>query len=176
MLFDKTMLSGVYIITLEPKKDERGFFARSFCKKELSQHNLHTEFVQCNISFNPQKGTLRGLHYQSDPHGEVKIVSCRRGAIFDVAVDIRKNSETFGQWFGIELTESNNRSLYIPTGFAHGYQTLCADTEVFYHVGSYYEPDASQGIRWDDPNLKINWPEKNAIISDRDKKLPELFI
>lgn len=172
MLFEKTDLPGVYIISLELREDERGFFARSFCKKEMEQYGLQSDFVQCNISYNHQKGTLRGLHYQIAPHSEVKIVSCRRGAIFDVIVDIRKTSVTYGKWIGIELSEKNHQAVYIPEGFAHGFQTLCDDSEVFYHMGNYYYPGAAKGIRWNDPQLAIDWPSQDIIMSGQDKVLP----
>lgn len=175
MLFDKTELDGVFIIQLELKADERGFFARSFCKRELEQIGLQNDFVQCNISFNHQKGTLRGLHYQAHPYGEVKIVSCRRGAIYDVIVDVRKNSATYGKWISIELTEQNNKSIYIPEGFAHGFQTLSDNSEVSYHMGNYYYPSAASGIRWNDPQLGIMWPSAEIIISEQDKNLPGLL-
>ena len=169
MIYKETSLSGAYVISLKPKKDERGFFARTFCKLEMEKFGLHTEFVQCNISCNYKKGTLRGLHYQADPFGEIKIVSCRRGAIFDVIVDIRNESETYGQFFTIELSVDNYQALYVPTGFAHGFQTLTDETEVFYLMGNYYELAAARGIRWDDPKLNIPWPENNKIISEQDK-------
>jgi len=172
MLFEKTKLSGAFIITLEPIEDTRGFFARSFCRKELEKQGLHGEFVQTNISYNHKKGTLRGLHYQVPPHGEVKIVSCRRGAVYDVIVDIRENSPTYRQWIGVELSSENYRAIYIPDGFAHGFQTLCDQVELHYLMGNYYIPSASSGICWDDPSLAIPWPNQDKIISEQDKKLP----
>lgn len=172
MIFEETQLHGAYLITLQPMVDERGFFARTFCKNEFEQHGLHNNFVQANISYNQKKGTLRGLHYQEYPHGEVKIVTCHRGAIFDVIVDIRKNSPTYGQWISVELTADNYRALYIPEGFAHGFQTLCDDVEVFYQMGNYYVASAANGIRWNDPTLGITWPSQNSIISERDKNFP----
>jgi dTDP-4-dehydrorhamnose 3,5-epimerase len=176
MLYKETNLPGAYIITLQPKEDERGFFARTFCKKEMEQYRLHTNFVQCNVSYNRKKGTLRGLHFQAAPHGEVKIVSCHRGVLFDVIVDIRKESPTYGKWFGIELSADNHQALYVPEGFAHGFQTLTDDVEVFYLMGNFYEPTAARGIRWDDASIGIEWPVKNPIMSEQDKKFPELAI
>lgn len=174
MLFTQTKFAGVFLITLQPMEDERGFFARSFCKQELEQAGLSSDFVQCNISFNHKKATIRGLHYQQTPHEEIKIVSCRRGAIFDVVVDIRKDSTTFGEWLGMELSEKNNQALYIPHGFAHGFQTLLDETEVFYHMGNYYCKNAAHGICWNDPHLAIHWPYPVSIISEVDKNLPRL--
>lgn len=176
MLFEETTLSGAFIITLQLIQDERGFFMRSFCKKELEKFGLQSTFVQCNISYNHKKGTRRGLHYQAFPHEEIKIVSCRRGAIYDVIVDIRKTSATYGKWFGIELSAQNNRALYVPVGFAHGFQTLCDDVEVSYFMGNYYYPEAARGIRCDDPQLAVIWPaSENNIMSENDKNLPRFI-
>lgn len=172
MLFNETSLAGAFIITLEPVYDERGFFARSFCKKELEEHCLHTDFVQCNISYNQKKGTVRGLHYQIPPYEEVKIVSCRKGTIFDVIVDIRPHSPTFGKWACVELSAKNNQALYVPKGIAHGFQTLTDEVEVFYLMGHYYYSESARGIRWDDSTLNILWPHKDIIISDRDRNFP----
>lgn len=176
MLFEEVYLSGAFIITLEPIHDERGFFARSFCKKELEERGLQSDFVQCNISHNHKKSTLRGLHYQIPPHEEVKIVSCRQGAIYDVIVDIRPDSPTLGRWMGIELSSENHRALYIPQGFAHGFQTLSDDAEVFYLMGDYYHPQAARGIRWNDEALAITWPNKDIIMSQRDRCFPGLIL
>lgn len=175
MHFIETKLKGAYCITLDPNQDERGYFARTFCKKEFDNLGLHNDFVQCNLSYNRKKGTLRGLHYQLSPHEEVKIVSCRKGAIFDVIVDMRHGSETYGQWFSVELSEQNKKSLYIPAGFAHGFQTLVDETEVYYQMGQYYVPDSARGIIWSDQSLKITWPIDNPIISERDKSFPGLM-
>ncbi len=175
MKFNETKFSGVYLITLNPYLDERGFFARNFCKQEMAKHGLHSDFVQCNISYNRKKGTVRGLHYQIAPHEEVKIVTCIRGCIFDVVVDVRKNSSTYGQWLNVELSAENHHALYIPAGLAHGFQTQTDDAEVFYWMGNYYEPSAARGIRWNDPNLGIAWPESCTLISDKDQSFPEFF-
>lgn len=175
MRFQSLSLKGAYLISLDPKKDERGYFARTFCKNELIEKGLVGDFVQCNLSFNHKQGTLRGLHFQIPPFEEVKIVSCRKGIIFDVIVDIRKSSPTFGHWLGIELSAANQQSLYIPAGFAHGFQTLTDNAEVFYFMGNEYYPDAARGIRFDDPSIGIQWPSSNIIISEKDRQLPRLF-
>lgn len=172
MVFEETRLAGAFIITLNPAHDERGFFARSFCKQTLEKRGLHSDFVQCNISYNHKKGTVRGLHYQVPPHEEVKIVSCRRGSLYDVIVDVRPYSPTFGQWECITLSEQHHQSLYIPAGFAHGFQTLTDETEVFYLMGHYYYPEAARGIRWDDKTLNIPWPQEVIMMSERDKQFP----
>lgn len=171
--FQEINLSGAYILTRKPIYDERGFFARFFCKKEMEAMSLQSEFVQCNLSFSEKKGTLRGLHYQLPPYAEVKIVSCLRGAIYDVIVDIRKDSPTYGKWFAMELTAQKPQTLYIPQGFAHGFQTLCDDTEVFYLVGNYYHAAANTGLRWNDPKLNIAWPLAVSIISEQDKNFAD---
>ena len=169
MIFNETPLAGAYVIELERFEDERGFFARTFCAREFRQHDLNAEFVQCNVSHNGRKGTLRGMHYQIGPHSEVKLIRCTRGGIFDVIVDIRKDSESYGQWFGIELDADTRRLLYVPEGLAHGFITLVDDTEVFYQMGSYHEPEAARGFRWNDPQFKIQWPFPPAVISSRDE-------
>lgn len=170
MIFKETKVKGAYIIEIEPIEDERGFFARSCCKKELEEHGLNFNLVQCNISFNKKKGTLRGMHYQIWPYQEVKLVRCIRGAISDVIIDIRPDSSTFKQWISIELTENNRKILYIPKGFAHGFQTLEDNTEVFYQVSEFYHPECQRGIRWNDLSFNIKWPyEKNRIISVKDR-------
>ncbi len=176
MLFTETALSGAFILTLDPIRDSRGFFARSFCQKEFARHGINFEVVQCNISFNQRKGTLRGLHYQKDPYGESKVVFCRRGAIYDVIVDLRKASPTYGKWISIELSEKNNLALYIPQGFAHGFQTLCDDTELFYLMGNYFHPGVATGVCWNDPSLDIFWPNRSPIMSDNDENLPYFLL
>ena len=165
MKFTETKLKGAYVIEIEPLEDERGFFSRCFCKKEFEKLGLNSDMVQSNISFNHKAGTLRGMHYQKPPYEEVKIVSCHVGAIYDVIVDIRPASETYLQWFGVELSAENHKMLYIPTEFAHGYQTLVDKTLVFYAQG--YEA----AISWNDPLIGIKWPEcENRIISEKDSK------
>lgn len=174
MKFLPTPLAGAYLVELEPLEDERGFFARSFCQNEFRALGLDPVVAQCNVSFNRRRGTLRGLHYQAEPHAEAKLVRCTRGAIWDVIVDLRSNSPTARQWFAAELTAENRRSLYVPAGFAHGFQTLADDTEVFYQMSEFYHPEAARGIRWDDPVLAIPWPIKDAVVSPRDRGFPRL--
>jgi len=170
MKFTETKLKGAYIIEIEPMEDERGFFARSFCKEEFEKLGLNSEIVQCNVSYNKKAGTLRGMHFQRKPYCETKIVSCIKGAIYDVIIDLRENSETFCKWEAVELTGNNFKMLYIPEGFAHGFQTLVDDTIVYYQMGNYYNSDYSDGVRWDDPAFDIKWLEcDNRIISDKDK-------
>ena len=169
MIFKELSISGVYLISLEKYEDERGFFARSFCQKEFLEHGLCTEFVQCNLSYNKKKGTLRGMHYQIPPYEEVKVVSCIQGAIYDVALDIRKNSETYGTWVAAELSAKNHQMLYIPAGLAHGFQSLQDDSVVYYQMGAFYQSRASAGLRYDDDRFKIHWPIVNKIISEKDR-------
>lgn len=168
MKFTETPLKGAFVIEIEPIEDERGFFARTYCEKEFKEHGIEANFVQNNISSNKYKGTLRGIHYQAAPFEEDKLVSCVSGAIFDVIVDIRPESSTCNKWFSVELTQSNKKLLYIPHGFAHGFQTLENNCDVFYQMGSEYMPDAARGIRWDDTTFGIEWPLKIARISDKD--------
>ena len=174
MKFIKTTLHGVYLIHLEPIEDERGFFARSWCQREFALRGLSTIVSQCNISFNRKCGTLRGMHYQASPYEEVKLVQCIRGSIFDVVIDLRLNSSTYQKWESVKLTATNKDMLYIPTGFAHGFQTLENNTEVFYQMSKFYCPDASRGIRWNDPKINIQWPLPNPILSDKDAQYPLL--
>ncbi len=172
MLFEETSLKDAFLLRLNRSEDSRGFFARSFCKKEFATHGLDNDFVQCNISYNLQKGTLRGLHYQAKPHEETKVVYCCKGAIFDVIVDLRLASVTYGKWQSFKLTAENRDMLYIPKGFAHGFQTLCDDTELFYLMGNYYDPGSAHGIRWNDPLLAIDWPIALPVMSEKDQMLP----
>lgn len=176
MKFTKSSLPGVFLISPELLKDERGFFARGFCANEFSSNNLPTQYVQCNLSYNKFKGTVRGLHFQKTPHEEVKIVRCTRGSIFDVAVDFRPDSPTYLKWFGAELSADNRDMLTIPKGFAHGYQTLTDDAEVFYHVSEFYTPGSEGGLRWNDNKINIDWPinESEIVISDKDANWPLL--
>lgn len=169
MIFTETKLKGAYVIELERIEDERGFFARSWCQKEFEEHGLNSRLVQCNISFNKKKGTLRGMHYQAGPYEEAKLVRCTRGAIYDVIIDLRPDSDTFKQWIAEELSAKNQKMLYIPEGFAHGFQTLENDSEVFYQMSEFYHPECARGVRWDDPTFRIIWPPDNKrIISTRD--------
>jgi dTDP-4-dehydrorhamnose 3,5-epimerase len=173
MIFRETRLAGVFEIHVEPVRDERGFFARSWCRNEFIEHGLNPELVQCNLSMNRHKGTLRGIHFQSAPHQEAKLVRCIRGSIFDVAVDLRPQSATYMQWTGAELTADNRTALFIPEGCGHGFLTLEDNTEVFYQMSNYYHPEAAQGIRWDAPAFQIAWPAPVSVISERDRNYPE---
>jgi dTDP-4-dehydrorhamnose 3,5-epimerase len=169
MIFTETPLKGVYLIDLEKRGDERGFFARAFCEREFANCGLATRIVQANNSFSTKKGTLRGMHYQLAPKAETKIVRCLRGALFDVALDLREGSPTFGQSFGGELTAENRRTMYVPKGCAHGFITLADNTEAFYLVDEFYAPEYERGIRWDDPRFAIMWPAQAQVVSDKDR-------
>lgn len=172
MKFFEVPLKGAYIVELEPIEDDRGFFARSWCQKEFSDHGLNPDLVQCNISFNKTKNTLRGMHYQVKPHEEAKLVRCTQGAIYDVIIDLRPDSATFKEWFGLELSSVNRRMLYIPESFAHGFLTLEHNTEVFYQMSEFFHPECGRGIRWNDPAFKIDWFSDVKTISDRDRNYP----
>jgi dTDP-4-dehydrorhamnose 3,5-epimerase len=174
MIFRETRLPGAFVIELEARKDDRGFFARTFCAEEFATHGLEAQFVQCNLSLSQQKGTLRGLHFQWMPWGEAKLVRCVRGAIWDVIVDLRPESPTFGHHEELELSAENRRALYVPKAFAHGFQTLTDDVEVFYQMSTGYVPEAAGGIRADDPALGIKWPLPVAQMSGKDRQLPTL--
>jgi dTDP-4-dehydrorhamnose 3,5-epimerase len=171
--FIETPLDGAYIIEIEAIEDERGSFARSWCQKEFVEHGLNSRIVQCNISFNKKRGTLRGMHFQVEPFAEAKLVRCTRGAIYDVIINLRENSNSLKKWFAVELNESNQRMLYIPKGFAHGFQTLEDNTEVFYQMSEFYYPEYSRGLRWDDPFFSIKWPDGERIISKKDQEYPD---
>jgi len=173
--FLPTQLDGACVIELDRLEDERGFFARSFCRDEFAAHGLEPGFVQCNISFNARRGTLRGLHYQANPYEEAKLVRCTRGAIFDVIVDIRKRSDTYRRWIGVELTAENRRMLYVPKGFAHGFQTLEDASEVFYQMSDMFRPESARGARWSDPAFGIAWPLEDPIVSPRDAGYPDFI-
>ena len=173
MIFTPTRLAGAYIVDLELRNDARGFFARSFCQREFAERGLCESYPQCNISYNRQRGTLRGMHYNRTPYEEAKLVRCQTGAIYDVIVDLRPGSKTLGQWLGVELNSQNRRMLYIPKGFAHGFLTLTDDSEIFYQMSEFYVPDAGLGIRYDDPGIGIQWPEEPELISDRDRNYPD---
>jgi dTDP-4-dehydrorhamnose 3,5-epimerase len=174
MTFNETKLRGVYEIEVERKSDERGFFARCWCEKEFREQGLVTTLAQCSVSFNPRKGTLRGMHYQAEPHAEVKIVRCTMGALYDVVVDLRPDSPTFRQWIGVSLTADNRHMVYIPKGCGHGFLTLENNTEVLYQISEFYHPELSRGVRWNDPALGIEWPGGVEVISDRDRSYPDL--
>lgn len=173
MIFAETELRGSFLIRLELKEDQRGSFARSFCREEFEAHGLDPRVAQCSISFNPLAGTLRGLHFQRPPFQEAKLVRCTSGAIYDVAVDLRPGSPTFGRHLGVELDARNRAMLYIPEGCAHGYQTLEDDTEVFYQMSAPYAAHAQTGVRWDDPAFGIRWPREVRVISPRDQDQPD---
>ena len=172
MIFRKLALPGAWLVEPEKRSDERGFFARTWCREEFRKQGLVEDFVQRNLSVNLEPGTLRGMHWQEPPHAEVKLVQCTRGTIFDVIVDIRTTSPNYGKWLGVELTSANYQMLYVPEGFAHGFQTLEADCEVAYLVSAPYAPDAGRGLRYDDPLIGIEWPRKVARISDQDLNWP----
>lgn len=172
MIFTETKLPGAYLLQLQKREDERGFFARSWCQQEFADHDLATCMVQGNVSYNKQAGTLRGLHYQAAPYGEVKLVRCTRGALYDVIVDLRAASPTYQQWLGVALTADNYQMLYVPAGFAHGFITLVPDTEATYQVSQVYTPGAERGLRYDDPTFAIAWPTPVQVISEKDKSWP----
>jgi dTDP-4-dehydrorhamnose 3,5-epimerase len=173
MVFIETKLKGAYLVETEPIVDERGFFARTFCREEFTRHGLNPQVVQCNLSYNREKGTLRGMHYQISPRQEVKLVSCVSGSIYDVIVDLRSESPTYCEWVGVELGARRRQMLYIPEGFAHGFQTLEADAEVFYQMSEFYAPECARGVRWDDPAFAVSWPVGPRIISARDRSYPD---
>ena len=173
MIFDETELPGSYIIELERLNDERGFFARTWCEREFNEHQLECKIVQCNISFNNKKGTLRGMHYQVHPHAEAKLIRCTKGGIYDVIVDLRKDSSTYLRHVSVILSADNRRMLYVPKGFAHGFQTLEDETEVFYQMSELYSPTSARGFRWDDPAFQIAWPADTRTISSRDRSYPD---
>ncbi len=172
MIIRPLEIAGVFLLEPEPRVDERGFFVRLWCEEEFAPYGA-PRWVQCSASFSTRRGSLRGMHYQAAPHEEVKLVRCTRGAIFDVAVDLRPDSPTFKRWVAAELTADNRRQLYIPRGVAHGLQTLTDDTEVFYQISEFYRPEAARGVRWDDPAFAIDWPPGPRIISAKDQSFPE---
>jgi dTDP-4-dehydrorhamnose 3,5-epimerase len=173
MKFESTAIPGVWLIELERREDSRGSFARAFCEREFSAHGLLTRFPQCNLSENQQRGTLRGMHFQNEPKPEVKLVRCVRGSVYDVVLDLRRDSPAYCQWIGIELTAENGRSLYIPAGVAHGFQTLEDNTALYYHMGEFYEPAVAAGVRWNDPAFHIDWPIAEPVLSDKDAAYPD---
>jgi dTDP-4-dehydrorhamnose 3,5-epimerase len=176
MLFTETRLKGAFTIQLEKRGDERGFFARTFCQNEFSNHDLNPQLSQANLAYSRFKGTLRGMHYQAGPHAEAKLVRCTKGAVFDVAVDLRPGSATYCQWFGVTLSSDNYKMFYIPEEFAHGYMTIEDHCELTYMVSAFYTPHAERGIRWDDPAFNIKWPFSPKIISDKDKRWADFKI
>jgi dTDP-4-dehydrorhamnose 3,5-epimerase len=174
MTFHETRLRGVFEIQLEPKPDERGFFARCWCEKEWESAGLNPKTVQCNISFNFRQGTLRGIHYQAAPCPETKIIRCTKGAIYDVVVDLRPQSPTFKQWIGVVLTDQNRHMVYVPEGCGHGFLTLQDETEVFYQMSEFYHPELARGVRWNDPAFQISWPGEVKVIAERDRTYANL--
>jgi len=173
MKFIKTDLQDAYLVNIERMEDERGFFARTWCTREFQDHGLASSLVQCSISFNHKKGTLRGMHFQVSPHEETKLVRVTAGSVFDVIVDMRLSSKTYLQHFGVELSAENRTMLYIPKGFAHGFLTLQDNSEIFYQMSEFFVPEASRGIRWNDSALDIHWPEPVRVISKRDENWPD---
>jgi dTDP-4-dehydrorhamnose 3,5-epimerase len=174
--FLSTPLAGAYLIEQERHEDERGFLARTWCADELASHGLENRLAQCSVSFNHRRGTLRGMHYQAPPFAEVKLVRCSRGALFDVAVDLRPDSPNFRKWLGVELTPDNGRALYVPRGFAHGFLTLADATEVSYQISAPYRPECARGVRYDDPFLDISWPGRIEVIAARDRDYPDVTL
>lgn len=173
MIFHETKIPGVFEIHIERKPDERGFFARTWCRNEFESHGLNPRLVQSSISFNARKGTLRGLHYQAAPYEEAKLVRCTQGAIHDVVVDLRWQSRTFKEWISLSLTAENRKMLYVPEGCAHGFLTLEDETEVLYQMSEFYNPESARGVRWDDPSFQVDWPDRVEVISDRDRTYPD---
>lgn len=173
MIFAETALAGAYVIEPEPQRDERGFFARTWCTRESVRAGLTPTFVQCSLSFNERRGTLRGMHYQTAPFEEVKLVRCTRGALYDVIIDLRPSSRTFRHHVAVELTAENRSALYVPAGFAHGFQTLEDGTEASYQISQFYAPEHSRGVRWDDPAFGIRWPLAERTMSARDTSFPD---
>lgn len=174
MRFSETELRGAFIVEPEPCRDDRGFFARVWCEREWAEHGIGMVVRQCNLSSNHKRGTLRGMHFQVKPHEEAKVVSCLRGAIYDVIVDLRPESPTYKRYLALELSEANRRLLYVPPGFAHGFQTLVDDTDVYYQMSEFYVPAAVRGVRWDDPAFAIKWPAvPERILSERDRGFPD---
>jgi len=174
MIFQPTKLRDVFVLEMEKREDHRGFFARTWCEKEFDSHGLTVQYVQANISFTKRRGSVRGLHYQVAPHPEIKLIRCTKGAIYDVIVDLRPTSPTYKQWLAVELTADNHRMLHVPAFFAHGFQTLKDETEVFYQVSGFYASECERGVRWDDPLFGIEWPEtEKVIITDKDRNWPD---
>jgi dTDP-4-dehydrorhamnose 3,5-epimerase len=175
LIFTETKLPGAFVIELEKHADQRGFFARTFCQEEFKARGLNPEMLQCNVSFNKRKGTMRGMHFQAAPFAEAKLVRCTAGSIYDVIIDLRPSSPAFKQYFAVELSAKNHKMLYIPEEFAHGFQTLEDDTEVFYQMSQNFSPEHGRGVRWDDPAFGIEWPEAERIIVERDKNYPDFL-
>jgi dTDP-4-dehydrorhamnose 3,5-epimerase len=173
VIFSETALKGAFVLDLERREDERGFFARSWCREEFEAHGLNPALAQCNVSFNRRKGTLRGMHYQAQPFGEAKLVRCTAGSLYDVIIDLRPGSPTFKQQVGEVLSAANHRMMYVPEGFAHGFQTLEDDTEVFYQMSQFYSPAHARGVRYDDPAFGIEWKIAEPLMAERDRSYPD---
>ena len=173
MKFIETKLKDAFLIEPEFLADERGFFARTCCRKEFEQHGLNSDWVQCNISYNKRKGTLRGMHYQVEPCAETKLVRCTMGAIYDVIIDLRPDSKTYTQWIAADLTAENRKMFYIPQGFAHGFQTLADHSEIFYQMSEFYAPECARAVRWNDPQFEIHWPEAERMMSEKDQTIED---
>lgn len=173
MIFSPQPLAGACIIDVQRIEDERGFFGRTWCARELEEHGLEASLVQCSLSFNRLRGTLRGMHYQASPHEEAKLVRCTIGAIHDVIIDLRPESPTYKRWLAVELTADNRRMLFVPRGFAHGFLTLVDASEVLYQMSTFFTPDGARGVRWDDPAFGIAWPFSPTTLSDRDRSYPD---
>ena len=174
MVFNELRLKDVWLIKLEPRVDDRGLFVRTYCEKEFVDHGLNIHWPQCNLTLTKQKGVIRGLHFQAEPHPEIKLVRCARGAIYDVVVDVRPDSQTYGKWLAVELSPARGEMLYIGAGLAHGFQVLEGDSEVSYQMSAIYVPELARGIRWSDPAIGIEWPIASPVLSERDQKLPLL--
>jgi dTDP-4-dehydrorhamnose 3,5-epimerase len=172
MIFHETKLRGVFEIQIEPKPDERGFFARCWCQKEFESNNLNANLVQCSISFNARKGTLRGIHYSEPPYAESKVVRCTQGAVYDVVVDLRPDSPSFKDWIAVVLSADQRNMVYVPEGCGHGFLTLENEAEVFYQMSEFYHPESARGVRWDDQAFHIAWPGRVEVISERDQRYP----
>ena len=173
MIFTKTNLEGAFLVDIQRLEDERGFFARTFCQHEFQEHGLNPNLVQCNISYNKVKGTLRGMHFQAAPYEEAKLVCCVQGAIYDVIIDIRPKSPTYRKYLAMELAAEAHNALYVPEGFAHGFLTLAPDTRVFYQMSEFYVPNSARGFRWNDPAFDVPWPGEINLISERDATYPD---
>lgn len=173
MKFIETDLTGAYLIELDLKEDERGFLARTFCRSEFEKQGLESRLAQANISFNARRGTLRGMHYQAQPFAEVKLVHCVQGALYDVIIDLRPDSQSYCCYYGVKLNAENRSMLYVPEGFAHGFQTLEDNTVIYYMISEFYAPQYARGVRWNDPVFGISWPFSDPIISERDRQLPD---
>ncbi len=173
MHFEPTPLEGAWLIRAEPVEDERGYFARIWCAREFKARGLDVSIVQCSVSFTRRRGTVRGMHFQKAPYGECKLVRCSRGALYDVIIDLRPASLTYKKWFAVQLSEDDHLALFVPKGFAHGFQTLVDEVEVFYQMSEFYHPECSAGVRWDDPSFAIEWPIPPTVISKKDQSWPD---